>query len=869
NEANASLSKHKALELEIKRLLKAVVSHDIKNIMQKESVVDTSDLQTELERTKECFENCIIKKENEYAKLWNDWYKKYDECKYDKISYDKAYKEMKQKIIRLQAQLGDLKVTSNSVSTPQESKVVNNDENKEAEVEEHHRNLLLSKNNKHMSSACNNIKLASQDVISKVVCATCKQCLISVNHDPKVTKPKKVGFPERLATPKSRKPRFLLRWSPTSRLFDQEGKLVASSESESQSNSSNGDNACTSNTLEPKIKRFPNSTSLFNRLFRFVYGTVRFKNDHVAAILGFDWSKNLYTINLHTMASASPICLMARASSTKSWLWHQRLSHLNFDIINDLARNDLASSLPKFKYHKEYLCPSCEQGKSKQASHPPKLVPNSRQRLHLLHMDLCGPMRIASINGKRYVLVIVDDYSRYSWLYFLRSKDEAPEVIKTFLKRINVLLQSPVIIIRTDNGTKFKNHVLKEYFDTVGISHQMSSAIATACFTQNSCIIHRRFNKTPYELINSRKPDISFLHVFGALCYPKNDREDIGKLGAKGDIGFFIRYSADSFAYRIYKRRTKKIMETMNVSFDELSAMAFEQRSSKPGLHSELDFLFEAMYDDYISSQPSATARTVPPAREPQNVKEAMTDPEWIDSIQQELLQFKRLDVWVLVPASDNISPLSLKWLFKNKHDEEQMVIRNKSRLVVRGYRQEEGIDFEESFAPVARMKAIRIFLAYVAHKSFTMFQMDVKTAFLHGSLKEFMYVCQPEGFIDADHPIHVYKLKKALYGLKQAPRAWYDELSTFFLQNHFFKGTINPTLFIRRFYDDTLVDSGFELTGFLDADYAGCKDTFKSTFGGAQFLGEELVSWSSNKKDGTVLSTAKAEYVSLSACYA
>nr|GFB42980.1 hypothetical protein [Tanacetum cinerariifolium] len=528
-----------------------------------------------------------------------------------------------------------------------------------------------------------------------------------------------------------------------------------------------------------------------------------------------------------------------------------------------------------FKYHKEHLCPSCEQGKSKRVSHPPKPVPNSRQRLHLIHMDLCGPMRIASINGKWYVLVIVDDYSRYTWVHFFRSKDEAPE-----------------------------NQVLKEYFDTVGISHQMSSVrtpqqnrvverrnrtlveaartmlifsrtplflwaevIATACFTQNRSIIHCRFNKTPYKLINGRITDISFLYVFGALCYPKNDREEIGKLD-------------------------KKIMETMNVSFDQLSAMAFEQPSSKPGLNSmksghissgidltyapstittqqpsegKLDLLFEATYDDYIGGQPSATARTVSPAQEPQvcqtstasttiadnvpiptnssslatnipitsqdvdelnsnamvdgntfvnlfanpstsvstasssqqntrnqlrsdgdmcmyaltvstmepkNVKEAMTDLAWIDLMQEELLQFKRLDVWVLVPARDNISPLTLKWLFKNKHDVEQTVIRNKSRLVVRGYRKEEGIDFKESLVSVARMEAIRIFLAYAAHKSFTVFPMDVKTAFLHGTLKEVMYVCQPEGFIDADHPSHVYKLKKALYGLKQAPRA-------------------------------------------------------------------------------------------------
>nr|GEY21226.1 retrovirus-related Pol polyprotein from transposon TNT 1-94 [Tanacetum cinerariifolium] len=798
NEADASLTKYKALELEIERLLKAV-------------------------------------------------YKKCDECKYDKILYDKAYKDMQQKIKRLQAQLGDLKgksidiscvsdtrnplsqklenanvelefqvlnyprenahlkttyknlfdsifvsrtqtksiiaslqnelqstiyknaklrtqlfkkvfdqkdntqdtskntkfskkpivenlpkvgetnalsnpVTSNSVSTPQESKGVNNDKVlapgmfrinpfKTSREEKHVLNTVSARNRtkpitvsqppvitkKDVNSDLNGLSSIG-DVISKVVCAMCKKCLISVNHNeclhnyvngknshgkkqkakvsfkenqmkyqPKVTKPKKVGTRESLATPKPKKSRLLLRWLPTGRLLDQEGKIVDSSESDSQSDCVNGDNACTSNSLEPKIKRFPNSTSLLDRVY-FVEGLghnlfsagqfcdsdleVAFRrnagfvrNLEGVDLLKRDRSTNLYTINLHEMASASLICLMARASSTKSWLWHQRLSHLNFDTINDLARNDLVAGLLKFKYHKEYLCPSCEQGKSKIASHPPKPVPNSRQRLHLLHMDLCGPMRISSINGKRYVLVIVDDYSRYTWVHFLISKDEAPEVIITFLKRITILLQSPVIIIRTDNDTEFKNHVLKEYFDVVGISYQMPSAIATACFTQNRSIIHRHFNKTPYELINGRKLDISFLHVFGALCYPKNDREDIGKLGAKGDIGFFIGYSADSCAYKIYNQRTKKIIETMNVSFDELSVIAFEQRSSKPRLHSmtsgqissgldltyapstitmqqpskgELDLLFEAVYDDYIGGQPSATERTVLPAQEPQ-----------------------------------------------------------------------------------------------------------------------------------------------------------------------------------------------------------------------------------------------------------
>ncbi|GKD76284.1 retrovirus-related pol polyprotein from transposon TNT 1-94 [Tanacetum coccineum] len=562
--------------------------------------------------------------------------------------------------------------------------------NKEVKVEEHPRNLLLSKNKKHMSSECNHVKVAIRNDKFEVVCAMCKQCLITANHDvcvlnyvndinyhgkkqkanvsntknqkkqkPKVMKPKKVGSNERLASPKPSKPRSCLRWSPNERIFDLKGKIIASSESESQSDCSNG---------------YPN-------LFMFLE-TVRFGNYHVAVILGFgdlQWGNilitrvyfveglrhnlfsfgrfcdsdlevafrrntcfvrnlegvdllkgnrttNLYTINLHEMASTSPICLMARATSTKSWLWHQRLSHLNFDTINNLAKNDLLTGLPKFKYHKEHLCPSCKQGKSKRASHPPKPVPNSKQRLHLLHMDLCGLIRVESINGKRYVLVIVDDYSRYTWVHFIRSKDEAPEEIKTFLKKkyfnsVSISHQASSVRTPQQNGVvERRNRTLVEAARTMLIFSRAplflwAKAIATACYTQNCSIIHRRFNKTPYELINGRKPNISFLHLFGALCYPKNDHEDIRKLGAKGDISFFIGYSANSCAYRVYNRRTK-IIETMNVTFDELSAMAFEPSSSKPELQG-MNSGQITMHDDYIGGQPSAAPRTTLAAQPP------------------------------------------------------------------------------------------------------------------------------------------------------------------------------------------------------------------------------------------------------------
>nr|GEW72084.1 retrovirus-related Pol polyprotein from transposon TNT 1-94 [Tanacetum cinerariifolium] len=866
-EADESLAKHRALKLEIKRLLRAVVSHDIMSVVQNNSVDETSNLQTKLEHTKERFENCIIKKENEYAKLWNDWYKKCEECKFGKILYDKAFNDMQQKIKRLQAQLGDLKGKSKDTScasdtvNPLSQKLEN--ENVELEFQV----LNYAKENAHLKTTYKNLfesifltrtqtktiidslqnklhntiyenaklraqlldKVSDQKDTTRGTIANTKFAKQSIlGKPPKVDETHALSKPvtsNSIPTPQGSKVVKMLRWSPTGRMFDLKGKIIASSESESQSDCSKGDNACTSNPLESTIKRFPNSTfSLAGYPNKFME-TVRFGNDHITAILGFgdlQWGNilitrmyfveglghnlfsvgqfcdsdlevafrrnacfvrnlegadllsgnrtiNLYTINLYEMAYASPVCLMARASSTKSWLWHQRLSHLNFDTINDLTKNDLVSRLPKFKYHKEHLYPSCKQGKSKRASYPPKPVPNSSQMLHLFHMDLCRPMRIASINGKR------------AGISHKVSSIRTPQQNGVMERRNQTLVVTARTTLIFSRAPLFL----------------WAEAIATACFTQNRSIIHCRFNKTPYELINRRKPDISFLHVFEALCYPKNDREDIRKLGAKGDIGFFIGYSADSCTYRVFNRRTKKIMETMNVSFDELSAMAFEQRNSKPGLQSMTSGQISSGLDlTYASSTITTQQPTEDTAPTATNSSSQATiflntsqDIDGLNSQHQHAQQQEYQALIQLETVADNV----LNAMFD-------------SRLVVRGYHQEEGIYFKEYFTPVARMEAIRIFLAYDAHKSFTVFQMDVKTAFLHGTLKEDVYVCQPEGFIDADHPSQVFKLKKALYGLKQAPRAWYNELLMFLLQNHFFKGTTNPTLFIRRFVDDILV---------------------------------------------------------------
>ena len=794
---------------------------------------------------------------------------------------------------------------------------------------------------------------------------------------------------------------------------------------------------------------------------------------------------------------------------------------------------------------------------------------------------------------------------------------------------LQVRLNKTVRFIRTDNGTEFVNKQLTQFYEGVGISHQKSiprtpqqngvverrnrtlveaartmlifskaplflwaEAIATACYTQNRSLIHPLHCKTPYELVHGRKPDLSFLRVFGALCYPTNDSEDLGKLKAKADIGFFVGYAPERKGYRIYNKRTRDIMETIHVTFDELTEQPVPGQSSSgpvpnllspgpissrlvqnpipaapfvPPTSEDWKKLFDPMFDEYFepqqmnapeatmvqppdgvvndqddnngpstslswdseapaisqsvstsnvqpslahraanvdnssevnpfappdnepfvnifapepsndvtSSDESNTATSVPhsqpheylrkwtndhpidniignPSRpvstrkqlatdalwcffnsvlskaEPKSVKDAMSKHSWFTAMVDEIHEFDRLDVWELVPPPECAMIIALKWIFKVKLDEHGDVLKNKARLVAKGYRQEEGIDFEESFAPVARIEAIRIFLANAASQNMVVYQMDVKTAFLNGDLKEVVYVSQPEGFVDPERPNHVYRLKKALYGLKQAPRAWYDTLSKFLLANKFSKGVVDPTLFTRKtgkhllhvqiYVDDIIFASsdpsecdrfsqemssefqmsmmgqmsfflglqisqnpngifinqskyaneilkkfGFDssdsvdtpmierskldeddvgipvdqtmyrsmigslmyltasrpdllfavcicaryqskptkkhleavkrvfrylkgtihmglwypketsmaLTAYSDADHAGCQDTRRSTSGGAQFLGNKLVSWSSKKQMSTSISSTEAEYIAMSSCCA
>nr|GFA24247.1 hypothetical protein [Tanacetum cinerariifolium] len=585
------------------------------------------------------------------------------------------------------------------------------------------------------------------------------------------------------------------------------------------------------------------------------------------------------------MMASTPICLLSKESKTKSWLWHHRLSHLNFGAINHLARQGLVRGLPKLKFEKYHLCSACAMGKSTRKTHKPKSEDTNQEKLDLLHMDLCRPMRVESVNGKMYILVIVDDYSRFTRVKFL-------------LRRI-----------RTYNGTEFVNQTLQDYYEEVGITHETSVArspqhngvverrnrtlieaartmliyaqaslilwaedVATACFTKNRSIVRLRHGKTLYELMHGKQPDLSYFHVFGALCYPTNDGENVGKLQPKADIGIFIGYAPTKKAFRIYNRRTRRIVETIHVDFDDLTAMASEQSSSGPVLNdmipgtissglvqkpssstsyvppsrNDWDLLFQPLFDEllnprtlieaahtmliYAQAPLFLWAEAVATACFTQNrsiirLRHGKTPYKLLHSKLPDLSFFyvfgalcyptndsenlgklqPKADIGIFIgyvptkkafriynrrtrrivekihvdfdeltamasehrslgpalnemtpgtislglvptssPSTSYVPPSRNDWdlLFQPMFDEllnppPSVVIQTPEAIAP--FAEEEGIDFEESFAPVARLEAIRIFLAYAAHKNMVVYQMDVKTAFLNGNLGIFI----------------------------------------------------------------------------------------------------------------------------------
>ncbi|GJY96424.1 retrovirus-related pol polyprotein from transposon TNT 1-94 [Tanacetum coccineum] len=363
-------------------------------------------------------------------------------------------------------------------------------------------------------------------------------------------------------------------------------------------------------------------SQLTNFVYKFL-STVKFCNDQIVKIIGYgDYQIGNITISRvyyveglrHNLFSVGQFCdsylevafrkhtcfvCNLEASKTKSWLWHRRLSHMNFGAINHLAKNGLVRGLPKLKFEKDHLCSACVMGKSKKQSHKPKSEDTNQEKLYLFHMDLCGPMRVSSINGKKYILFIVDNYSRFTWVKFLASKDEAPDFIIKFLKMIQVRLNTPVKNIRRDNGTEFFNQTLHSYYESVSISHETLVARSP----QQNGVVERR-NRTLVKvarimLIYAKAPLFLWVEAVATalLCYPNNDNEDLGNLEAKRDIGIFIGYTPKKKDYCIYNRRLVKNL--------------IPQQPCNLPPRDDWNRLFQPMFDEYFNP-PTIVVSSVP-----------------------------------------------------------------------------------------------------------------------------------------------------------------------------------------------------------------------------------------------------------------
>ncbi|GKB70664.1 putative ribonuclease H-like domain-containing protein [Tanacetum coccineum] len=726
--------------------------------------------------------------------------------------------------------------------------------------------------------------------------------------------------------------------------------------------------------------------------------------DESQVVLRAPRKDDVYSLDLKNIVPSGGItCLYANATADESKLWHMRLGHVNFKNINKLVKGHLVRGLPSKVFMNDHTCVACKKGKQHKASCKAKLERIIRKPLELLHMDLFGPVSVESINKKRYCLVVTDDFSRFSWVFFLATKDETSEILCKFIIGLENQLNHNVKIIRCDNGTEFKNHAMNEFCAKKGIKREFSvartpqqngvverknrtlieaartmlansllpipfwaEAVNTACYVLNRVLVTKPQNKTPYELLIGKLPSISFMRPFGYLLTILNTLDSLGKFDGKSDedqpnvLGtgpnwmFDLDFLTNSMNYipvsvenqvnvdagtqdsyvsgssrkdkestqeyillPLQPHRTRILVEDVapaahkkssesspkdndvqdskdvadkeeqhqmtedeQVLLDELEKMivqeviakalddatrqafieekrniASQKRAAQTTIFTKLSTgrsSVSTATTPYVSAASTHTganagessfiylggkipidASTLPNVDLPidlnmpdlEDDSDAFTNDGIFNGAYDDenvgaVLDFYNMDDTINVSpiptlrlhkdhpkdqilgdpksavqtrgkiqkASSEQQALVIgtKWVFKNKRDERSIVVKNKARLVAQEFRQEEGIDYDEVFAPVARIEAIRLFLAFASYMRFTVYQMDVKSAFLYDTIEKEVYVHQPSGFVDPARPNKVYKVIKALYGLHQAPRAWYETLSSFLMENGF-----------------------------------------------------------------------------------
>ncbi|KAK1686253.1 hypothetical protein QYE76_047101 [Lolium multiflorum] len=559
---------------------------------------------------------------------------------------------------------------------------------------------------------------------------------------------------------------------------------------------------------------------------------------------------NLYVVDFSGPTTSSVMCLFGKADV--GWLWHRRLAHVNMRTLKSLHKgNHIMGLMDNVSFAKDRVCRACVEGKMHDSPHPSKTIISSKRILELLHVDLFGPTTHASLGAKKHSLVIVDDYSRYTWVYFLKKKYETQQLFIDFATEVQHQHNLPILAIRSDNGSVFKNYTFNDFLSDEGIRHQYSAAytpqqngvaerknrtlmdmarsmmakykslynfwdeaISTACNSSNRLYLRKGLNKTAYEILTRNKPNISYFKVFGSL------------------EGIFVGYGAESHTYRVFEKSSGIMIKSCSVTFEEndgsqvgqVDVCADQAHDDEQTLEIE-----QAQVDGQEGDPNDQVDQVIPPSptrtkeeiearrlrRRDRNLEilehthekvlsdnffDALEDSDWLAAMHDEVNNFKRHKVWSLVEKPKECrNVIGTKWIFNNKQDEHGIVVRNKARFVAQGYSQIEGIDFGETYAPVAHLESIRILLAYASHHNLKLQQIDVKSAFLNGPLHEEVYVKQPRGFEDPEFPNHIYKLDKALYGLKQAPRAWYEHLKELLIDRGFDVGIIDPTLFTKR----------------------------------------------------------------------
>ncbi|CAN0838933.1 Retrovirus-related Pol polyprotein from transposon TNT 1-94 [Linum grandiflorum] len=593
-------------------------------------------------------------------------------------------------------------------------------------------------------------------------------------------------------------------------------------------------------------------------------------------------SNNMYTINMKNKTAFSESCFSALLANSVD-LWHRKLGHISSSRITKLSSLNLVRGLPSFPRSKEFFCKSCVLGKQTKTSFKSSSLISTSKPLELIHMDLFGPTNISSYGGKNFAFVLVDDFTRYSWVFFLRNKSDCFKTFRSFVLSLQSSFPFPLASIRSDHGGEFSSESFDSFCSDNGISHTFSAprtpqqngvaerknralldlsrtmmldfktpkqfwaeAVATACYILNRTIIRKTLNKTPYELLKQKKPNLNYLHPFGCPCFVLNTKDSLGKFDARSYEAIFLGYSLHSKAFRVFNSVSAKVEESIHVVFHDKPSEISDEDVGPSSQPSNIPILEGSATPPHSATPPRSSSEPSPQAPphikkrhpsslligdpsdrlvtrsrkslhfsneqallstvEPKNYKQALLDVFWKAAMMEELLQFQRNHVWDLVPRPLNKTVIGTKWVFRNKTNDKGEITRNKARLVAQGYNQEEGIDYDETFAPVARLEAIRLLCAVASILKFKLFQMDVKSAFLNGFLKEEVYVSQTPGFEDSAHPDYVFRLNKALYGLKQAPRAWYERLSSFLLAQGFVRGQIDTTLFIQKSSSDILL---------------------------------------------------------------